>query len=215
MVFSLVNTYVRAVIIVATALCATLGAGNAAVIDESAFPGREFSASWSAPTPVPEGYSTITGAGRSGAYDNIVLTGLPKGAQIVTLRFWAPEETDHSYAAGGTVMHSEEAFDHGWDGTLGGIVGLSHSETGQTVELTLGEDFEGVLYLALNFTYGTEILYSIEIEEAAPTDAVSDNYDEDFYEIAPVPLPAPGLLLGVVIGAMGMTAKRRAAKKQG
>ncbi|WP_172295590.1 hypothetical protein [Pseudoruegeria sp. HB172150] len=174
------------------------GAGaHAVTVSESDL--GEFSGEWSSPTELGAGIDGVSGTGAQNQFDILVLTGLTAGAQTLTFTFTGPADAGDSYAAGGTLMYSFDAFQYGWDGDYAGSFGSFKSALTDTLTLVLGDDFSGVLYLALYFTYGDQLSYSI----ASSVPATSGSTP------SPVPLPATGLLLGGALVGAGLLAKRR------
>ena len=179
----------------------TAGAASAATLTESAMAGGTFSGSWSSPTEVVRGFESITGTGSQNAFDNFVFTGLPSGAQKLTLTFTAPEGIGYSYSAGGAVLHDSQAFDYGWDGTYGANVQVDYYSRSRSYEIALGDTFSGKLYLALNFTPGSGLAYTIGV----PTNATP-------VTASPVPLPAGAVLMGsaaAALAGLGFARRRR------
>jgi hypothetical protein len=170
------------------------GAAQAATLTEGDMPGGAFGASWDKPTVVGAGITGIVGTGSQNAFDNFVLTGLPGGAQDITFLFTAPEGIGWSYSAGGNILYSLEPFAHGWDGKGAGVVQLDWFRREQSLVLSLGEEFSGTLYLALNFTHGANLGYAIGLPGAAGTGPSP----------APVPVPAGMVLLGSGLMAFGV-----------
>lgn len=175
------------------------GTARASTLNEADLPAGAFSPLWSAPTQIGAGITQISGTGSGGVYDNFVLTALPAGAQTLTFTFTAPQGIGWSYSAGGILLYSQKPFRFGWDGTPIGGVGLSYFTRAQSHTLTLGPGFSGPLYVALNFTYGTVLPYTIDI----PSNATASPPP-----ISAVPLPAGALLLGA--GLVPLIVRRRA-----
>lgn len=168
----------------------------AATLNEADVPGGAFSPSWSSPTEVGAGFDAISGTGSSGVFDNFVFTALPSGAQTLNFAFSAPAGHGDSYSAGGEVYYSNSAFRWGWDGSKAGVVQLSHAKPTSSFNLSLGDNFSGLLYLAMNFTHGN-LSYNI----AVPSNAA----------ISPVPLPAGLVLMGTgVVALLGLRRRRSA-----
>ena len=188
----------------ALAAAAVLAGGNAsaATLNEAAMPGGAFSGSWRAPTEVTNGFETISGTGRQNVFDNFVFTGLPAGAQKLTLTFSAPKGIGYSYSAGGAVLYDSQRFDYGWDGTYGANVQIDYYKRSKSYEIALGDSFSGKLYLALNFTHGSDLAYTIGVpSNATPVTA------------SPVPVPGGVVLIGSAVAALaglGLARRRRA-----
>ena len=176
------------------------GAVQAATVSEGDIAGGEYSSNWAAPTAIDAGVTSLMGSGAGNAYDILSFTGLPTGAQTLTLNFSAPDGIGYSYSAGGAIRISPEPFRWSWDGQDAGAFNLNYWQPGQTVEVSLDDSFGGDLYLGLYFTHGSGISYNA----ALPT-AVSS--------VAPVPVPAAGLLLGSLIAALGLGAAVRQRKR--
>lgn len=187
--------------LVASVLAA--GAGHAATLTESAAPSGAFGARWDTPTEVGAGFESISGTGSQNAFDNFVFTALPSGAQKLTLSFTAPKDIDYSYSAGASILYSDQPFRWGWDGTYANNVQVDYYTRGRTVDLALGDSFSGKLYLALNFTHGSDLAYTI----GAPSNASPTTPST-------VPLPGGVVLIGsaaALLGGLGLTRRRRAA----
>lgn len=179
------------------------GAASAATLTESAVTGGAFGPRWDRPTEVGRGFDSITGTGNQNAFDNFVFTGLPSGAQKLTLTFTAPEGIGYSYSAGASVLYATQPFRWGWDGTYAKGAQIDYYTRSKSYDLNLGDDFSGKLYLALNFTHGSNLGYTI----GAPSNAVS-------VSPAPVPLPAGAVLAGTgatLLAGLGLLRRRRPA----
>ncbi len=171
---------------------------QAATLTEADLPSGAFGSSFDHLTQVGAGFETVAGTGSQNAYDNFVFTGLMPGAQTLTLTFSAPAGIGPSYSAGGTVLYKTSAFAHGWDGTHLPVFQLSRRTPSQTLSLSLDDSFGGNLYLALNFTHGSNISYTI----SAPGNALNPT-------ASPVPLPAGLALIATGVAALGAVALRR------
>lgn len=183
--------------LLASALCASAAA--AATLTESATAGGAFSGRWDSPTEVGSGYDLVSGTGSQNVFDNFVFSALPSGAQKLSFSFAAPEQIGHSYSAGGAVLYSDRPFRWGWDGTTAKSVQVDYHTRSKTFDLDLGDGFSGKLYLALNFTHGSNLAYTIGVpSNAAPT------------PVAPVPLPAGMTLIGTAAALLaGLGLRRR------
>lgn len=177
----------------------SLGTARATTLTEASLPNGAFSPLWSQPTQVGGGITQITGTGSGNVYDNFVLTALPAGAQTLTFNFTAPQGIDWSFAAGGNLFYSQQPFRWGWDGTPFGAVSLDYYTRAQSRTLTLGPTFSGPLYIAMNFTYGAALPYTIDIPSNGTVTP----------PVSPVPLPAGALLLGA--GLVPLLVRRRRA----
>lgn len=177
----------RLTICLAAGLALAAAGAQAATLNEADMAGGAFGASWSAPTKVDAGIDTIVGTGRQNQFDNFVFA-LPAGAQRLTFDFAAPKVAGHSYSAGGEILYSATPFRWGWDGARAGAIQVDYSKPQQSFALDLAKDFIGTLYLALNFTHGSDLSYSISAPSNAP---------------APVPLPAGLVLIGTAAAALG------------
>ena len=150
--------------------CAILAAREAAATEpatttlrEAEVPRGEFSADYRAPTRIPAGVDRISGTGGIGS-DDYLLFDLAPGAQSVTLDFRAPEEIGYSYSAGGVVLFDTQPFAYEWAGTqLPVPIRLDHRRRWQSLTIALPESFGGRLFLALNFTHGEDIAYSVSV----------------------------------------------------
>jgi hypothetical protein len=191
--------------VLAVLAAATLagGAAGAATLTESATAGGAFSPRWDRPTEVARGFETIRGTGSGNVFDTFLLSDLPAGPQKLTLTFTAPDKIGYAYSAGGAVLHSGSAFRWGWDGTYAANFQIDYYHRSRSYDLNLGDSFSGKLYLALNFTHGTDLAYTIAVpSNASPT--------------TPSPVPLPGgaaLMAGAVaaLGALGLARRRHAA----
>jgi hypothetical protein len=183
---------------------ATLGAAaEAATYVEADAPGGAFGARFDAPTAIGAGIEAISGTGAQNRFDNFVFTALPDGAQTLSLRFTAPASIGWSYSAGGAILYATAPFRYGWDGRTAGSVQIDHSRRETTLDLALDDGFTGKLFLALNFTHGQNLSYTI----AAPSNAIPSSP-------APVPLPAGALLIGTAaaaLAALGLRGRRSVA----
>lgn len=152
--------------VLAGAILAAVEAGAAessTTLSEAEVPRGEFSADYRAPTRIPAGIDRISGTGGVGS-DDYLLLDLAPGAQSVTLDFRAPEGIGYSYSAGGVVLFDMEAFAYEWAGTqLPVPIRLDHRRRRQSLTIALPESFAGRLFLALNFTHGEDIAYSISV----------------------------------------------------
>ncbi|MGL4309054.1 MAG: hypothetical protein ACRCSU_01105 [Paracoccaceae bacterium] len=178
-------------------------ASRAATVAESDLPGGAFSSLWSAPTEIVAGITSVTGTGSAGRFDNLVFPGLPVGAQTITIDFMAPPSIGWSYAAGGSVLVSNAPFRWGWDGLLAGTVSLNYLKRSQRLTMNLTDQFAGgPLYMAMNFTWGNGISYTI----SAPSNLAPPPPTPP---VAPVPAPAAAGLLGGALLGLGLLARRR------
>ena len=193
----LVATGVRIAALAAGAVfCAV--AANAATLNEATVPGGAFGPSWNNLTTVAAGYDTITGSGGQDQQDNFLFT-LPTGHQTLTFDFTAPADAG-DYSAGGWVLYSTTPFQGDWDGVAAGQVDVNTFARRKDLTLDLPDFQGGSLYLALNFTYGSDLGYSISVPGNA---AVAP---------APIPLPAGAALLATgVVALLGFGVRRRPA----
>lgn len=141
-------------------LCGPPPAG-AALLLESSLPGAGFSSQFNAPTPVQAQYDLIVGSGSVNAHDMLAISGLPSGAQTLTLTFCYPEGSPQNFWAGGNVLFRTAPFRWYWDGTEAGVFAVNPAQPVSTVTIPLGPEFGGTLYLALYFTYGAEIAWNL------------------------------------------------------
>lgn len=172
----------RAFYLAIAAAMAMAGTVNAATLHEGT--GRaEFSDSWKSPTIVDAGFDRVSGSWSGwNDYDILGFTSLRTGAQTITLSF-SPSKPiglfDLGFAAGGSLHYQLAAPGHSaWEGTQFGSVDMSYwNRKGDfTYSLSFGDDFRGVLYLALYGTHGS-LNYTIH----APGNALP----------RPAPQPAP------------------------
>ncbi len=190
-------------------LCALLLAATAAVasparaatLSEADLPSGAFGASFDRPAAVAAGYETVIGTGSQNRFDTMVFTDLAKGVQSIGFTFSAPASAGHSYSAGGAILFSETPFRYGWDGArLKQAIQVDYRNPKQSLTLDLADSFGGTLYLALNFTHGSDLAYSILAPGNAARIAPAP---------APVPIPPALLLIGAAFGALGLVARRR------
>ncbi len=139
----------------------------ATTLTEAQLPGSEFSGDWRAPTVVAAGIDRIAGTGGLHSDDYFLLIALPSGAQSLVFDFEAPAGIGYSYSAGGTVLFDTKPFAYEWAGTWAATVQLDHNRRRQSVRLTLPDTFRGRLFVALNFTHGEEIAYSVSVPSNA------------------------------------------------
>lgn len=175
----------------------------ATVITES---DAQFSRHWHSPTSIGSDVDLILGtAEKQNAHEFLALTGLATGAQTLSFVFEAPEwaRTSYSYSAGGQVLWSTNPFRYAWDGAAVGTFQLSRWSPFGTLDLVLGDDFAGSLYLGFYITHGSDVSWSLSAPSArAPAT-----------EAAPVPLPASaGFVLGgfIMLGLFSLARRRLA-----
>jgi hypothetical protein len=143
-------------------------AAGTTTLREADLPGGEFSADHAAPSRIPAGTDRVVGTGGIGSDDYLVFD-LAPGAQTVALEFSAPEQIGYSYSAGGVVLFDTQAFAFEWAGTqLPVPIRLDHRRRQQSMTIALSEAFQGRLYLALNFTHGEDIAYTVSVSANLP-----------------------------------------------
>ncbi len=206
-------TTIRRVAAAAAVLFAAATTASATTMWETDAPGGAYSSSWSAPTQVAAGPTSIRGTGARGAFDNFVFSGLPSGAQTLEMVFAAPSTVDWSYSAGGNILWSTTPFRWGWDGqALAPAIQLDHGVRSQTATLSLPTSFTGALYLALNFTHGSNISYEIKaLSNAVAAPSISGLPPLIGSADAPpaVPVPAAAVLLATGLAGLGALRLRR------
>lgn len=187
-------------VVLGALLALAAGPVAASTLYENQMAGGAFSPLWSAPTQIGAGITSIVGTGNQNQYDNFVFTALPPGAQALSLTVNAPRGIDWSYAAGGTMLVSTEPFRWGWDGMVQASFGAFYWRQTETLVLNLGPSFSGALYMALNFTYGSNLDYTI----SAPSNfAVLPPPSGPIPNDPPqVPLPAGGVPLAFVLAGL-------------
>lgn len=189
------------------ALCAPLPAG-ATLLLESDLPAPGFSGQFDAPTPVQADVDIIAGTGSQGAHDMLAISGLPPGAQDLTLSFCYPPGSPANFWAGGNVLYRTAPFRWGWDGTEAGVFAVTPSQPTDSVTIPLGPDFGGTLYLAVYFTYGARIAWTIGLPGGgtAPEPDIAASRSVHVHSLgeagcATIPGPAAGTSLAAIPGA--------------
>ena len=186
-------------LVLAASLMSAMAAG-AVTVKEADAPGGAFSASYTSATQIGAGVETITGTGSQNAFDNLLFTCLPSGHQQLRIDFSAPAGYGYSYSAGGAVFYGA-TLGNQWDWSKPNKqVQVGYWTPAQSIVLDLLDSFTGGnLYLALNFTHGANLAYTISApSNAAPTPAA-------------VPLPAGPALMGTALSALALIRRRRAA----
>ena len=187
---------------VAAAFLTGAAATGAATLGEASMPGGAFGSAWNDLTTVGAGYDAISGTGNQNQFDNFRID-LPSGHRTLTFAFAAPAGIGWSYSAGGQILTSAQPVRWGWDGAYARSVQVDYHKPSQSFSLDLGDFQGGALYLALNFTHGSNLAYNVGIPGSAlPTAPVTP-------APAPVPLPAGVLLLGTGLAAIGGIRLRR------
>lgn len=179
----------------------SVSASLAATVSENDI--GDFSGDWRSETVITGAPDVITGTWSGGNdYDLLWLTGLDSGAQELTLTFSVPEGTtlDYGFAAGGSVLYKTSGYQwSAWEGKRLGKVKMNWRDPSDDIlTLRLGDRFDGNLHLGLYNTFGT---VSYTVSGMRYRNAVDD---APLPSSTPaVPLPAPVLMLGAGIGALG------------
>jgi hypothetical protein len=158
---------------------------------------------------------TILGvAEKQNGHEFLALTGLAAGAQTLSFAFTAPAWAliSDSYSAGGEVLWSTGKFRHAWDGTGAGSFQLSRWTPERSLDLALGDDFAGTLYLGIYFTHGRDVSWSL----SAPSRALRA---EEPAAVVPLGAAAGYSLAGfsmlAALGLRGGVQRRPAAGRAG
>ncbi len=194
-----------------------LGAAGAATLTPQSV-GGAYSSDYRAPTQVGQGFTTITGTGSSNQMVELALTALPAGVQTLTISFSLPAGVTQQgpsngwsfYGAGGNILYSiGQPFQNSpYGGTSLGAFGVNNaspSAFAQSLTLSLGSAFSGTLYLGLNFTYGSNLAYSIDV----PSNVAAVVLPPPPPSVSPVPLPGTLGLLGGGIALLMLARPRR------
>ncbi len=189
-------------VVLGALLALMAGPALASTLYENQVPGRAFSPLWSAPTQIGAGITSIEGTGNANQFDNFVFTALPSGAQAISLTFNAPRGIDWSYAAGGTMLVSTQPFRWGWDGMVQANFGAFYWRQTETLVLNLGPSFSGALYMALNFTYGSNLAYTISAPSNFALVPPPSGPGPQPHDPGVVPLPAGGWPLAFVLAGL-------------
>lgn len=196
------KTFVYSVLVSMSLACSA----QAATLNESDFAGG-FSSVQGNYTQVGFGFETINGTLSSNDFDFLQFTNLDAGAQTISLTFdfIDPASAPFFQNAGGTVRYSETFQNFAFNGTNAGNFQVSAgpfvnpTNNSTTLSFNLDNSFAGgPLFLHILPTFGVPFTYSANLtgNGGGP--------------IAPVPVPATGLmLLGAL--AFGLTAVRRQA----
>lgn len=171
----------------------------------------DISNAWWAPTEIGNGYDLVTGT-RSSWIDSEYLHfgGLTAGAQTLTFTIRAPERAGWFFAAGGAILYGETPFRWSWDGQqVPGGLRIGYWRPEQSVDVTLGSDFGGSLYVAMNFTHGADFSWSILAPgNAEPLESIAGR------DVSLTAIPLPGGLW-LALGGLGLLAPlaaRRSAR---
>ncbi|MEM8790296.1 MAG: hypothetical protein AAGE80_01665 [Pseudomonadota bacterium] len=162
--------------------------------DPALVPGGDFSNDFANPTVIGPGFDSSTSArGVNDPADFFVFTAFPPGEQTISFLF-EPETpvgpTEFGFNAGGELLVGFEPFTGPFNGTSLGNFQLTFNSLSAETEFLTPIDFEGTLFIAFNFTNGTNISLSVQ----GPPATI-------------IPLP-PGLLL-LLMGLLGLGAIRR------
>jgi hypothetical protein len=169
----------------------------AATVNEGDLGDGGYSGAFDAPTVLDPGVTGVTGSGTAKNYDFFVFTGLPAGAQTITLTFEIPDWADKTYSGGGILRASLDPFGKKLGGEIKDTFRTTFNHSIVTLSFDLDKSFTGTLYMGLYFTHGADLQYNVS------TDAS--------YEDAPVvPLPGAGILkLTGLAGAGALQWRRR------
>lgn len=187
------------------------GAAQASTLAEADVKGGEYSSNFNSPTAIEAGIDTLMGIGGVASDDYFVFTGLKSGAQEIVLSFAAPKDYGDSYSAGGAVLFANAPFRYEWDGKqVRGGIQVDQRKPGQTMKLSLDDAFTGSLYLALNFTHGADLRYSV----FAPSNGFAQgSIPGQGASTSPSQVPLPPALLFLassVVGLLVVGRKRKA-----
>jgi hypothetical protein len=171
---------------------------GATTVREADLPGGAFGSSYLHPTEIGAGIDRVTGIGSQNVFDTLLFTGLPSGAQQIRIDFEAPTGYGYSYSAGGVVFYGTTLANQ-WDWSKPSRqVQVGYHTPAQSIVLDLLDTFSGNLFVALNFTHGTNLAYTV----SAPSNAGPATPSA-------VPLPAGLLLIGTAMGGLGLAGLRR------
>ncbi len=203
------NVPIRRLLAAMAASAMLAGGASALTVTEGA---GDYSNNWLSPTQVGKGVTDLSGAAAKNDLEIFALTGLLPGAQTLTFDFsGVASYISGKFAAAGNILYSYTPFQFAGDndGSLAYAVDYNEWTTGtgskikhhtsgsltSTVALTLATTFKGTLYLAIQPTKGPSLAYNVTLP-AAP--------------VAPVPVPAAGVMLATAL--VGLRLRRKARK---
>lgn len=176
---------------------------SAATLNESDIPGG-FSSDFSNPTQIAGGFEDVVGELAIGGYDIFSLANLAPGEQTVSLTFSLPPLAPGSsfQNAGGYVRFQETPFafspEEGSSSNFALVFNPSNP-SGNVLSQTLSFDLDG------NFT-GSPLFFSVR-STFSSVGPLSFGVNAPGNALAPVPLPATGMLL--LTALLGSVAFRR------
>ena len=182
-------------ILAAIALVAISSTAQAATVSEADFGG--FSSDAKKPSEITRGTAFVSGTGEKGDSDFLHFSGLGAGSQDIYLDFGFVADKS---PAGRSVNYvwRFDPFPGAWQGVGHGNVSLGRHKPTDKQVISLGENFQGDLFLQLTFNSGTGTYYNISTSGGAASPGS-----------AAVPLPAGMVLILTALGSLGFVARRR------